>query len=73
MGKTDFLFVRPSFLNGMARVMDVFAELDDYNASNTPDEADATALLIDWQAVARDFEEAMKKALLGRQSFVSTK
>lgn len=57
----------------MARVMDVFAELDDYNASNTPDEADATALLIDWQAVARDFEEAMKKALLGRQSFVSTK
>ncbi len=61
MGGSDFLFVRPSFLNGMARVVDVFAELDDYNVSETPEEADARAISSDWQALSKDIEAAMKK------------
>jgi hypothetical protein len=61
VGGSDFLFVRPSFLNGMARVVDVFAELDDYNVSETPEEADARAIRSDWQALSKDIEAAMKK------------
>ena len=61
MGGADFLFVRPSFLNGMARAVDVFAELDDYNVSATPEEADARALRSDWQALSKDIDAAMKK------------
>jgi hypothetical protein len=61
VGKTDILFVRPSFMNGMARAMDIFADLDDYNVSNTPEEADARALYADWLTVANDLEVAMKK------------
>jgi hypothetical protein len=45
----------------MARVVDVFAELDDYNVSATPEEADARAMRSDWQALSRDIDAAMKK------------
>jgi len=41
--------------------MDIFADLDDYNVSNTPEEADARALYADWLTVANDLEVAMKK------------
>ncbi len=61
MGGSDFLFVRPSFFNGMARVVDIFAELDDYNVSATPEEADARALKSDWQTLLKDIEAATKR------------
>jgi len=68
VGGSDFLFIRPSFLNGMARVVDIFAELDDYNVSATPEEADARALKSDWQALMRDIEAAMQKLDLAAQA-----
>jgi hypothetical protein len=60
---TDFLFARPSFLRGMARVVDVGARLDRgaYNISATPSEADAKALLSDWQMVAKDIASAFQE------------
>jgi hypothetical protein len=61
VGKTEILFVRPSLLNGAARVIDLFADLDDYNVSGSPQEADARAIYADWLAVASDLEVSMKK------------
>jgi protein involved in temperature-dependent protein secretion len=61
VGKTEILFVRPSLMNGAARAIDLFADLDDYNVSNSPQEADARAIYADWLAISNDFEVALKK------------
>lgn len=57
---TDYLFARPSFLRGMARAIDLGGLLNRgaYNVSPTAADADAKALLSDWQTVARDFGSA---------------
>ena len=41
---STFLFAEPSFAEGMARVLDLFGTLNEYNASPTPQHADARAL-----------------------------
>ncbi len=56
---SDFLYARPSFLEGMARVMDMGNTLNEYNTFETGEEADYTALLMDWIAVGRDMQAAM--------------
>jgi hypothetical protein len=48
---SDFLFVRQSAVSGMARILDFGGTFDAYNDSETPDEADANAMLADWWAV----------------------
>lgn len=58
---TDFLFARPSFLEGMARVYDLGGTLQEYNNAPSAEEADAIALEMDAQAVGQDFWLAMKK------------
>jgi hypothetical protein len=58
---TDSLFVMPHPLFGVARLMDLGAELDSYNVSQTPEEADALALLCDWRMVGRDLRTAISK------------
>jgi len=57
---TDYLFARPSFLRGMARVADLGARLDRgaYNVSRTAAQADARALQSDWHMVVDDFASA---------------
>ncbi len=45
------LFARPSFLEGMARIVDVGGTLNEYNTSLTPEQADYIALSSDWWAV----------------------
>jgi len=57
---TDYLFARPSLLRGIARVVDLCGVLDlgAYATSATPEEADRTAILSDWQTVAGDFGAA---------------
>lgn len=52
------LFARPSFLEGMARVLDVGGTLNEYNSSLSPEQADYAALSADWRAVG----EAIKQA-----------
>jgi hypothetical protein len=57
---STFLFARPSFLEGAARVIDIGGTLDHYNTSRTPAEADTVAAWADWCAVAEDLLAAMK-------------
>ena len=57
---SDFLFALPSFFEGIARNIDIFGTLQDYNSSSNPMEADARALRKDWEAVGRDIRFAMK-------------
>ena len=55
------LFARPSFIEGMARVLDLGATLQTYNKSETPEEADYLALLSDWTATGNDLKFVIKK------------
>ncbi len=51
---TDFLFARPAFLEGLARLADFFGVLQEYNTSSTPTAADLRAIRADWEAVSAD-------------------
>ena len=55
---SPFLFPLPSFFYGIARVFDLGAQLDSYNVSITPDQADSIALSADWLAASADVREA---------------
>jgi hypothetical protein len=55
---TDFLFARPSILEGIGRNMDLFGVLNTYNFSRSVAEADRKALYSDWQAVYNDLFKA---------------
>jgi len=59
MGRTDFLFARPTFLEGAARTLDLFGTLQEYNLSRSGAEADAWALFEDFAAVGGDIKWAM--------------
>jgi len=59
---SDFLFARPSFLSGAARVLDLGATFDQYNQSRTGEEADAIALFNDFRAVGLDLLVAAEEA-----------
>lgn len=56
---TDFLFARPSFWEGMGRVIDFGNALQEYNTSSSGSAADERALKADWQAVGEDMRKAM--------------
>jgi len=58
---SDFLFVMPSFLQGLGSVLDVggTAEAGNYNVSLTPKEADIRAMASDWLAVGSDLDRAI--------------
>jgi hypothetical protein len=58
---TDFLYARPSFLEGMARIVDFLGLLQGYNASLTAEAADIRAVLADWDAVGDDFRLALEE------------
>ena len=53
---SDFLYARPSFLEGMARIADMGGTLNEYNASDNPD---TVALTMDWLAVGRAMRQAI--------------
>ena len=53
---SDFLYARPSIVEGMARVMDIGDTLNSYNTSDDPD---TVALMMDWLAVG----QAMRGAI----------
>ena len=52
----DFLYARPSFLEGMARIADMGGTLNEYNACDDPD---TVALMMDWLAVGRAMRQAI--------------
>lgn len=51
---SDLLFARPSFLEGVARVLDLGSTLNEYNCSMTPEQADQLALRSDLQRIGSD-------------------
>jgi hypothetical protein len=72
MGDTTFLFARPSFLEGLARSIDLGATLDEYNQSVTPEQADLIAIRNDWEMVGEDIfvslqNEGEKLKKMGKQ------
>lgn len=57
--RSDFLFARPSFVSGAARLLDLYSLYDFYNNSSTEREADYKAVLSDWRVVGQDILAAM--------------
>jgi len=74
------LYARPSFWEGVARVMDIGGTLNEYNYSNEPRQADSRAIQSDWEAVGIDlltvleqFEEEFQKRISGKRPKEETK
>ena len=63
---SDFLFARPSFLEGIARILDFGNTLNEYNYSQSEEDADENALWMDWAMVGSDLRIATKS---GSQQF----
>jgi len=61
MNQTDFLIVKPSFMNGAARVFDLGCGLPSYNQSETGEEADYRAILSDWLVIGKDIKAAINQ------------
>ena len=61
MGNSDFLVAKPSFLTGMARSIDLFGQLTDYNYSETQEKADIRALMQDAHVISKDMRTAMRE------------
>lgn len=51
---TGLLYAQPSFASGVARTLDIGGTFDDYNYSQSPEEADLVALGSDWYAIGAD-------------------
>jgi len=64
---SDFLFVMPTFIQGMGSVLDIGGtrELSNYNISRTPAEADAKAMVADWSTVGADLAKALGQVRAG--------
>ena len=58
VASTFFLFARPSFWEGVARILDFGNVLTEYNKSLTPQQADALAMRADWVTVGEDIQSA---------------
>ena len=58
---TDFLFAMPSFIDGMASVLDMGANRVEYNESSTGKTADAIAIYNDWKRVGKDLISAIEE------------
>lgn len=57
--QTGFLFAKPSFISGAARLLDLFGLFDEYNESLTEKHADNLALFSDWSMVGSDLCNAV--------------
>jgi hypothetical protein len=55
---TDFLFARPSIIEGIGRNMDFFGSMNSYNYSSNGEEADKIAIASDLLAIYKDFYKA---------------
>lgn len=60
MSETEFLFARPSFIEGFARIVDFGNTLNIYNDSKTVNEADLKALKSDFKMIGKDIASAVK-------------
>ena len=60
---TDFLYARPSVLEGIGRNMDFFGSMNQYNYSQSGEEADRMAVAADWLAVFTDLQNAYNETV----------
>jgi hypothetical protein len=67
--ESDFLFAEPSFVSGVARLLDWWGHYDAYNLSRGGQEADAKAMFSDWRIVGQDLADA----IVGFESFQPVK
>lgn len=58
--RSTFLFATPSFLEGIARLVDFGGGLQEFNSSEDEAQADARATAQDWAAVGDDLRAAAK-------------
>jgi hypothetical protein len=59
MGRSFFLFARPSFIGGVARIFDFAGTLNTYNISATGELADARAFQEGWKAIGDDMRAVL--------------
>jgi hypothetical protein len=57
---SDFLFARPSILEGIGRNIDLFGVMNSYNSSEDGAEADARAFAADAAALKSDFDSVVQ-------------
>ncbi len=59
--ESNRLFAEPSLIEGVSRVLDLGATLQEYNTSRTEQEADTEAIKNDWRAVGDDLRLSIRK------------
>ena len=59
MNDSSFLCARPSFAEGMSRILDFGGTLTEYNNSATGEQADYLAVRADWQLIGLDIARAL--------------
>jgi hypothetical protein len=57
---TFYLFARPSFLEGLARILDLSGSLQEYNYSKSGEQADARAISSDWEMIGEDIRTSIR-------------
>jgi hypothetical protein len=57
----DFLFARPSFVEGFSHVLDFGDTLTEFNQSVNGEQADLIALTMDWRAIGFDLHDVMEQ------------
>ena len=62
---TGFLFARPSWIEGLARLFDFGNTLQEYNVMPSGREADEMALRMDWHIVGAAMYDALEEAKAG--------
>lgn len=59
--QSNYLFARPSFVEGVGRIVDVSNSLNTYNQSRSGAEADAHAIREDWKALGHDVRVSLEQ------------
>lgn len=56
---TDILYSEPGYIRGVMRILDIGRTVNDFNYSNTPEEADYKALNADWVTIGNDIRNVL--------------
>ncbi|MCL2805138.1 MAG: hypothetical protein FWD26_04285 [Treponema sp.] len=65
---TDFLYARPSVIEGIGRNIDLFGILNSYNVSKDGTVADQKARKNDIEALKKDFEKSYGLVINGHKN-----
>jgi hypothetical protein len=61
--RSDFLFARPSFIEGLARILDFGGTMTDFNRSVSAEAADRAAIAMDWRMVGQDIRAGIQAGM----------